>query len=30
LAQHYDGIVSRMVQHAVILYNVCITKRGVT
>jgi len=30
LAQHYDGIVSRMVQRAVILYNVCITKRGVT
>ena len=30
LAQHYDGIVSRMVQRAVILYNVGITKRGVT
>jgi len=30
LAQHYDGIVSRMVQRAVILYNVCVTKRGVT
>lgn len=30
LAQHYDGIVSRMVQRAVILYNVCISKRGVT
>ena len=30
LTQHYDGIVSRMVQHAVILYNVGITKRGVT
>src|SRR5262245_16809928 len=30
LAQHYDGIVSRMVQRAVILYDVGITKRGVT
>jgi len=30
LAQHYDGIVSRMVQRAVILYNVGISKRGVT
>jgi hypothetical protein len=30
LAQHYDGIVSRMVQRAVILYNVGVTKRGAT
>src|SRR5262245_6669126 len=30
LAQHYEGIVSRMVQRAVILYNVGITRRGVT
>jgi hypothetical protein len=30
LAQHYDGIVGRMVQRAVILYDVCVTKRGVT
>ena len=30
LAQHYDAIVSRMVQRAVILYNVGVTKRGVT
>jgi hypothetical protein len=30
MGQHYDGIVGRMVQRAVILYNVGITKRGVT
>ena len=30
MAQHYDSIVSRMVQRAVILYNVLVTKRGVT
>jgi hypothetical protein len=30
MAQHYDGIVSRMVERAVILYNVLVTKRGVT
>jgi hypothetical protein len=30
LSQHYEGIVSRMVQRAVILYNVGVTKRGVT
>jgi hypothetical protein len=30
MAQHYDGIVSRLVQRAVILYDVCVTKRGVT
>ena len=30
LAQHYDSIVSRMVQRAVILYNVGVTKRGAT
>ena len=30
MAQHYDSIVGRMVQRAVILYNVCVTKRGVT
>ena len=30
MAQHYDGIVGRMVQRAVILYNVLVTKRGVT
>lgn len=30
MAQHYDGIISRMVQRAVILYNVLVTKRGVT
>jgi hypothetical protein len=30
LSQHYEAIVSRMVQRAVILYNVCVTKRGVT
>jgi dipeptide/tripeptide permease len=30
MAQHFDSIVSRMVQRAVILYNVCVTKRGVT
>ena len=29
MAQHYDSIVSRMVQRAVILYNVLVTKRGV-
>jgi hypothetical protein len=30
MAQHYDSIVSRMVQRAVILYNFCVTKRGGT
>jgi len=30
LAQHYDSLVGRMVQHAVILYNVGVMKRGVT
>jgi hypothetical protein len=30
MAQHYDGIVGRMVQRAAILYNVLVTKRGVT
>jgi hypothetical protein len=30
MAQHYDSIVSRMVQRAAILYNVLVTKRGVT
>jgi hypothetical protein len=30
MGQHYDAIVARMVQRAVILYNVGITKRGVT
>jgi hypothetical protein len=30
MAQHYESIVSRLVQRAVILYNVCVTKRGVT
>jgi dipeptide/tripeptide permease len=30
LGQHYEAIVSRMVQRAVILYNVGVTKRGVT
>jgi hypothetical protein len=30
MAQHYDSIVSRLVQRAVILYNVCVAKRGVT
>lgn len=30
MAQHYDAIVGRMVQRAVILYNVLVTKRGVT
>ncbi|HEY8250024.1 MAG TPA: hypothetical protein VIG70_05400 [Burkholderiales bacterium] len=30
MAQHYDAIVSRLVQRAVILYDVCVTKRGVT
>ena len=30
LAQHYDSIVGRMVQRAVILYNFGVTKRGVT
>lgn len=30
MAQHYDSIVTRMVQRAVILYNVLVTKRGVT
>ena len=30
MAQHYDAIVGRMVQRAVILYNVCVTKRGVS
>lgn len=30
MAQHYDSIVSRMVQRAVILYNVLLTKRGVS
>ena len=30
MAQHYDATVGRMVQRAVILYNVCVTKRGVT
>jgi hypothetical protein len=30
MASHYDAIVSRMVERAVILYNVCVTKRGVT
>ena len=30
MAQHYESIVSRMVQRAVILYDVCVTKRGVT
>jgi hypothetical protein len=30
MAQHYDSLVSRIVQRAVILYNVGITKRGVT
>lgn len=30
MAQHYDGIVSRTVQRAVILYNVLVAKRGVT
>jgi hypothetical protein len=30
LTQHYDSLVGRMVQHAVILYNVGVTKRGVT
>ena len=29
MGQHYDSIVSRMVQRAVILYNVLVTKRGV-
>lgn len=30
MAQHYDSIVGRMVQRAVILYNVLVTRRGVT
>ena len=30
MVRHYDGIVSRMVQRAVILYDVLVTKRGVT
>lgn len=30
MARHYDSIVGRMVQRAVILYDVCVTKRGVT
>jgi len=30
MAQHFDRIVGRLVQRAVILYNVCVTKRGVT
>ena len=30
MAQHYDSIVSRIVQRAVILYHVLVTKRGVT
>jgi hypothetical protein len=30
MAQHYDSIVSRMVQRAVILYDVCVAKRGVS
>jgi hypothetical protein len=30
MAQHYDSIVSRLVQRAVILYNVLVAKRGVT
>ena len=30
MAQHYDSIVSRMVQRAVILYSVLVAKRGVT
>jgi hypothetical protein len=30
MAQHYESIVSRMVERAVILYNFCVTKRGVT
>ena len=29
MAQHYDSIVSRMVQRAAILYNTLVTKRGV-
>ena len=29
MAQHYDSIVSRMVQRAAILYNMLVTKRGV-
>jgi Na+-translocating ferredoxin:NAD+ oxidoreductase RnfG subunit len=30
MAQHYDAMVSRLVQRAVILYDVCVTRRGVT
>jgi hypothetical protein len=29
MGQHYDSIVSRMVQRAAILYNVLVMKRGV-
>jgi hypothetical protein len=30
MAQHYDSIVGRMVQRAVILYTVLVTQRGVS